>query len=102
MRRNSLGVVRRQIGKGYRASKNTVLSLHRLRVYRWDQRRLSARNWNFFKIREPFSSFDPSGLLIVTETEESQMMYLKTNVPAWERALRIVMGAMLPGLAYLF
>jgi hypothetical protein len=40
--------------------------------------------------------------LIVTEAEKSQMMYLKTNLPGWERALRVVMGVMLAGLAYLF
>lgn len=30
------------------------------------------------------------------------MMYFKTNLPGWERAIRIAMGVMLASLAYLF
>ncbi len=30
------------------------------------------------------------------------MMYFKTNLPGWERAIRIAMGVMLVGLAYLY
>jgi hypothetical protein len=29
------------------------------------------------------------------------MMYIKTNLPGWERAIRIAMGVMVAGLAYL-
>lgn len=29
-------------------------------------------------------------------------MYFKTNVPGWERAIRIAMGIMAAGLAYLY
>jgi hypothetical protein len=29
------------------------------------------------------------------------MMYIKTNLPRWERAIRIAMGIMVAGLAYL-
>jgi hypothetical protein len=30
------------------------------------------------------------------------MMYFKTNLPGWERAIRIAMGIMVAGLAYLY
>ncbi|MGO8908363.1 MAG: DUF2892 domain-containing protein [Bradyrhizobium sp.] len=30
------------------------------------------------------------------------MMYFKTNLPGWERAIRIAMGVMVVGLAYLY
>ncbi|MDR3486622.1 MAG: DUF2892 domain-containing protein [Bradyrhizobium sp.] len=29
-------------------------------------------------------------------------MYFKTNLPGWERAIRIAMGIMVAGLAYLY
>jgi hypothetical protein len=30
------------------------------------------------------------------------MMYFKTNLPGWERAIRVAMGTMAAGLAYLY
>jgi hypothetical protein len=30
------------------------------------------------------------------------MMYIKTNLPGWERAIRIALGIMVAGLAYLY
>lgn len=30
------------------------------------------------------------------------MMYFKTNLPGWERAIRIAMGVMLAALAYMY
>jgi hypothetical protein len=30
------------------------------------------------------------------------MMYFKTNLPGWERAIRIAMGITVAGLAYLY
>jgi hypothetical protein len=30
------------------------------------------------------------------------MMYFKTNLPGWERKIRVVMGIMIIGLAYLY
>jgi hypothetical protein len=30
------------------------------------------------------------------------MMYFKTNLPGWERAIRVAMGVMVAGLAYLY
>jgi len=30
------------------------------------------------------------------------MMYFKTNLPGWERVIRVAMGVMIAGLAYKF
>ena len=30
------------------------------------------------------------------------MIYLKTNLPGWERTIRIAMGVMLAGVAYVY
>jgi Inner membrane protein YgaP-like, transmembrane domain len=38
----------------------------------------------------------------LNQREGDPMMYIKTNLPGWERAIRIAMGVMVAGLAYLY